>query len=315
MSRRCTQCGYDLMGLELPHRCPECGRVSDPQAERRAALDWYASPRALMLRSMPASAASYLAEPQAVRRARQRLVVWVLLPLVAYPLVMVLLGFVQVRETTVLSWIEHTPVGDVQRSALVSRRVAWLVPLHATELDAVVDRGYHATLPAIPDDADIGPPTVHRTWAFVPQRIDVALMMLDLMIPLMGAVGVVLAPAIILWFGLPRSASGHARHADTAIVLGVLSAPAAALFIAAYAVAGLAATSPLSPVRGRWPGLAFLVVCFVYAAAVMRAVGLAVAAQRRTVGRPGRLMGVLAAIVWLLAMVTLTGVSGLVVAW
>lgn len=315
MSERCAQCGYDLTGLELPHRCPECGRLADPQADRRAALDWYASPRALLLLgSMPASAALYLAEPQVVRRAGRRFVVWVLLPLAAYPLVMVLLGFVQVRETTTLAWVEHTPAGDVQRSALISRRVVWLVPLHATVLDSVADGGHAPPLPQIPADADIGPLAVRRTWRFAPQRISVGLLVQDLMALLIAVAGVVLAPAMIQCFGGLRPVSRDARQADAAIALGFLSAPAAAWFIAGYAAARIAATSPLSPIRGPWLPLAFLIVYLGYTAAVMRVVGLGVAAQRRTVGRAGRLLGALAAVAWLLALIGLVVMVAMVIA-
>ncbi len=38
----CYECGYDLSGLELPHRCPECGLLADPPRQSQAVNGWYA---------------------------------------------------------------------------------------------------------------------------------------------------------------------------------------------------------------------------------------------------------------------------------
>jgi hypothetical protein len=38
----CFNCGYELTGLDLPHACPECGRIADPDAEIAAAQKWFA---------------------------------------------------------------------------------------------------------------------------------------------------------------------------------------------------------------------------------------------------------------------------------
>ena len=35
----CLHCGYNLRGLTKEHKCPECGRLPDRQAERQAVLD------------------------------------------------------------------------------------------------------------------------------------------------------------------------------------------------------------------------------------------------------------------------------------
>lgn len=37
----CFNCGYALRGLKLPHGCPECGRVADPELEVAAARRWF----------------------------------------------------------------------------------------------------------------------------------------------------------------------------------------------------------------------------------------------------------------------------------
>jgi hypothetical protein len=76
----CFECGYDLTGLDLPHRCPECGRVADPQNAGDEVYAWFASRRAVWLRSPPACFMAQLHEGRCLRVAARRLLISLVVP-------------------------------------------------------------------------------------------------------------------------------------------------------------------------------------------------------------------------------------------
>jgi hypothetical protein len=70
---RCVNCGYDLRGLPLPRRCPECGHLSGLDAERKEAESWYASWRGLLFLFPPPLAMAHLHYPRSRGVALRRL--------------------------------------------------------------------------------------------------------------------------------------------------------------------------------------------------------------------------------------------------
>ncbi|MBU0638834.1 MAG: hypothetical protein KKB50_08215 [Planctomycetes bacterium] len=93
---RCPNCDYDLTGLELPHRCPECGHLSDPEQERAAAVAWYCYWKGLFFRRPPPMALAYLGNPACRRQARRRYLTLVLLPWLAVTCVLLMLNSVEI---------------------------------------------------------------------------------------------------------------------------------------------------------------------------------------------------------------------------
>lgn len=101
----CPDCGYNLTGLELPHRCPECGFDVDPRANAEAALAWYASQRGLFLRRPPPAFARYLGTAEARVIARRRVRRLILLPWLLFTIAFVIVDSLYV-ETTLEIWGE-----------------------------------------------------------------------------------------------------------------------------------------------------------------------------------------------------------------
>lgn len=104
MMPRCPNCNYDLTGLDLPHRCPECGYLADPPAEREAAVAWYASWKGLFFSAPPGMALAYLGDRRCQRRARQRGVLLLLVPWAAATLLILLGTSIQVVRTHERWW-------------------------------------------------------------------------------------------------------------------------------------------------------------------------------------------------------------------
>jgi hypothetical protein len=100
----CPNCNYDLTGLDLPHRCPECGYLADPPAEREAAVAWYASWKGLFFRAPPRMALAYLGDRRCRRRARQRGLLLLLVPWAAATLLILLGTSIQVVQTHETWW-------------------------------------------------------------------------------------------------------------------------------------------------------------------------------------------------------------------
>jgi len=100
----CPDCGYDLTGLDLPHRCPECGFLVDPLANHEAVVAWYCSWRGSLLVSAPPNAARYLHDPRCRRVARRRLLWGVFVPWLAATLCVLALNAVVFVQQVHVWW-------------------------------------------------------------------------------------------------------------------------------------------------------------------------------------------------------------------
>lgn len=81
----CLECGYDLSGLQLPRRCPECGRLADPETEAAEAREWFArrAPKLLWLggqETVPLGLSCMLSDVASAKLARRRTTRWLWLP-------------------------------------------------------------------------------------------------------------------------------------------------------------------------------------------------------------------------------------------
>jgi hypothetical protein len=81
----CFSCGYDLSGLDLPHPCPECGHLADPERQIDEARRWFAGRRAwlwLFTRSskIPPALLYALHDPTSSRLARRRMFLGIIFP-------------------------------------------------------------------------------------------------------------------------------------------------------------------------------------------------------------------------------------------
>lgn len=123
----CYQCGYDLSGLELPHRCPECGLLADPPKQSRAVNGWYAGWRSwLWCVTRPSRTPRGLCyvpyTPESIRSSRRRLLLLLWLPsLLAF--LIVLIGACYSVQYDVKVWYyensdpQRTPVRTVYPEA------------------------------------------------------------------------------------------------------------------------------------------------------------------------------------------------------
>lgn len=100
----CPNCGYNLTGLDLPHRCPECGHLADAVAEREAAVRWYSSWNAFLLRKTPPMALAYIGDARCRRHAWRRWLLLVLVPWLAVTPLFLLINSVQEIETHETWW-------------------------------------------------------------------------------------------------------------------------------------------------------------------------------------------------------------------
>ena len=100
----CPNCGYNLTGLDLPHRCPECGHLADAVAEREAAVRWYSSWNGLLFRKTPSMALAYIGDARCRRHAWRRCLLLVLAPWLAVTLLFLLINSVQEVKTHETWW-------------------------------------------------------------------------------------------------------------------------------------------------------------------------------------------------------------------
>ena len=82
----CYNCGYSLRGLDLPHVCPECGQMADPEKQAAEARAWFASWRVWFWwwrpSRAPTGACYVLHDAESVRIARRRGLLCLWLPAV-----------------------------------------------------------------------------------------------------------------------------------------------------------------------------------------------------------------------------------------
>ncbi|MCH8148044.1 MAG: zinc ribbon domain-containing protein [Planctomycetes bacterium] len=104
----CFECGYDLNGLQLPRRCPECGKLADPETQAAEAREWFArrSPRLMWLvrpQTVPLGLWCALSDATSAKLARRRVARWLWLPAI---LAVVTVGFgcFVTAEYTVKVW-------------------------------------------------------------------------------------------------------------------------------------------------------------------------------------------------------------------
>jgi len=76
----CESCGYDLRGLPLPHRCPECGRLAEQVFGCQGAIEWYRSWAGVCFWSPPPFVLRQLEQPGVCWIAVRRVLVWLVLP-------------------------------------------------------------------------------------------------------------------------------------------------------------------------------------------------------------------------------------------
>ena len=100
----CFNCNYDLTGLDLPHRCPECGEWADPVAERKAAVAWYLGRGALLMRRPPKAANLYLDAPECRALARRRWLRLVLLPWLGCMVALLTMNSIELVHVTERWW-------------------------------------------------------------------------------------------------------------------------------------------------------------------------------------------------------------------
>jgi hypothetical protein len=117
----CPECGYDLTGLELPYRCPECGTPVDPAGDNERAVAWFASWRGLLFAKAPPHAGRYLRDPRCRRPARKRLVRWLLLMLANAGAILAANGVVVVRDVWVTRFVPSSPERIVDEYAATRR--------------------------------------------------------------------------------------------------------------------------------------------------------------------------------------------------
>jgi len=108
----CFGCGYSLQGLELPHMCPECGRLCDPEKEAPLARCWFNSFRAwlwwLRPSQVPAGILYALHDARSIRLSRQRLFHALFLPAALSTLLVVLGSFIVVHNDVVVWYFDKS---------------------------------------------------------------------------------------------------------------------------------------------------------------------------------------------------------------
>ena len=121
----CLHCGYNLRGLTKEHKCPECGRLPDRQAERQAVLDLIHQPmlklgwRMLQFwKPLPAGWWWTLNRPEDRREVRRRTWKWIL----GSGLLMLVLmcSIVMVNRTVSIIKYEHPP-GEPEKKQVRAR--------------------------------------------------------------------------------------------------------------------------------------------------------------------------------------------------
>ena len=132
----CLHCGYSLQGLPEGHKCPECGRLPDRQAERQAVLDLIHQPmlklgwRMLQFwKPLPAGWWWTLDRPEDRQEVRRRTWKWIL----GSGLLMLVLmcSIVMVNRTVSIIKYEHPP-GEPEKKQVRARGVRASVSVTVT---------------------------------------------------------------------------------------------------------------------------------------------------------------------------------------
>lgn len=98
----CFACCYELTGLNLPHLCPECGRLADPASDTEDARKWFASPRAWRWcftrpSRIPPSICYVLHDAPSARIARRRIVAGLFLPAILSSVLVLASSFIAIE--------------------------------------------------------------------------------------------------------------------------------------------------------------------------------------------------------------------------
>ena len=116
---RCLECGYDLRGLTDSDRCPECGRVLDPEAVGPEVVAWYRSRAGAWMESAPACFLAHLHHPSCRQAAIRRLIASFVVPTALFVLVVTALNCVT-AFTEYERWVATQPQ-DIDRACTVGR--------------------------------------------------------------------------------------------------------------------------------------------------------------------------------------------------
>lgn len=145
----CLQCGYNLSGLHLPHRCPECGRYTDPEQDATQTRTWFAR-RWSFVRSLrrpstiPIGLWYLLNDETSARIAKRRRFRWLWLPALVNTVIVALGTCITVEYDVRLSHYDpNNPQGTRYEAwrGNETDRVYWF-NLHFTTLGHPAPTGY-----------------------------------------------------------------------------------------------------------------------------------------------------------------------------
>lgn len=122
----CLSCGYDLRGLKMPHACPECGELRDPERDEKKARDWFAKWRLsplwpLRLCDTPPGLWYLLSDPKSQRIAQRRRFRWLWLPAIVAIFILCPATLIQVDYGVVTNFYESAasksaPLKTIERT-------------------------------------------------------------------------------------------------------------------------------------------------------------------------------------------------------